>query len=296
MDDKNLSIGGAVCFWRLAKSTNRAEVKAGLEHLNVGEYVPEPRSPLACLRAVLPGVYPAPKGRKHTVRPIKNGKSKGFAVIQEKPDDTHAGSAWGEVVATAKLTTEAGDDDRFALELDPRDLDNRSRVRQSMADASEWLTNTSVGTALVKLVEEHCDGVALRPSGGVYWIREDRLDEWTRIADVFESASVEGKEAAPNAIYVLRVMADEQMVRAVGDALTSEVSLEVAGIEADIAASDLGEQACMTRLRKTATLEAKVKRYENAFASPLSELRDAVQRTAVAVSQATMQASASAIA
>ena len=295
MDDKNLSIGGAVCFWRLAKSTNRAEVKAGLEHLNVGEYVPEPRSPLACLRAVLPGVYPAPKGRKHTVRPIKNGKSKGFAIVQEKPDDTHAGSAWGEVVATAKLLEQEG-----KLEIDPYDWDTRDRVMTGMQGAAEWLTNTSVGTALVKLVEEHCDGVALRPSGGVYWIREDRLDEWTRIADVFESASAkgdsDGKDVAPNAIYVLRVMADEQMVRAVGDALTSEVSLEVAGIEADIAASDLGEQACITRLRKTAALESKVKRYESAFAFPLSELRDAVQRTSVAVAQATMQASASAIA
>ena len=297
MTDSKLSIGGAVCFWRLAKSTNRGEVKAGLEGLGVGEYVPEPRSPLACLRAVLPEVYPAPKGCKHTVRPIKNGKTKGFAVVKEKPDDTHAGEAWGEVVATAKIDEK---ENELGLELDPWNHDNRYRVLEGMEGAAGWLTNASVGTALVNLVEKHCDGVALRPSGGVYWIREDRLDEWTRIADVFESASAkgdsDGKEATPNAIYVLRVMADEQMVRAVGDALTSEVSYEVASIEADVAGGNLGGEACITRLRKTATLEAKVKRYERAFASPLTELQEAVRRAGVAVAQATLQASASAFA
>ena len=295
MVDDRLQIGGAVVFWRLAKSTNREEVKAGLRNLALEQYTPEPRSPLACLRAVLPDVYPAEKQTRQTVRPIKaNGSAKGFAVVKERPEEARAGDAWGEVVATATL------DDKQSLRLDPDNEYRRERVRTGMQSAAEGLTSASVGSALVKLVEEHCDGVALRPSGGVYWVREDRLDEWTRIADVFERASAqgdsEGKPARPNAIYVLKVLADEQMVRAVGDALTTEVAVELAQIEEDVADGDLKEQACLSRLKRVGALESKVKRYETAFASPLDTLRDAVQRASVAVAQATLQASASAIA
>ena len=169
-----------------------------------------------------------------------------------------------------------------------------------MESAAQWLTSASVGSALVKLVEEHCDGVALRPSGGVYWVREDRLDEWSQIADVFERASAQGDQdgnpASPNAIYVLKVLADEQMVRAVGDALTAEIAAELAQIEQDVANGDLKEQACVSRLKRVGALESKVKRYEAAFASPLTVLHGAVERASVAVAQATLQTSASTIA
>jgi hypothetical protein len=296
MVEDRVRIGGAVVFWRLAKSTNREEVMAGLRGLALEKYTPEPRSPLACLRAVLPDVYPAvSRDAKHSTRPIKNGKTKGFAVVRERPNEAHhAGEAWGEVVATAAL------DDKAILWLDPDDWDKRERIREGMQSAAEWLTSASVAPALVKLVEEHCDGVALRPSGGVYWVREDRLEEWTRIADVFERASAQadkdGNPGSPNAIYVLKVLADEQMVRAVGDALTAEIAAELAQIEQDVANGDLKEQACVSRLKRVGALESKVKRYEAAFASPLTMLHEAVERASVAVAQATLQTSASAIA
>ena len=289
MTDDRLSIGGAVVFWRLAKSTNRALVDAGLTRLCLEQFTPEARSPLACLRAALPDVYPAEKGHKQAVRPIKNGVGKGFAVVEENPEDTHAGDAWGTVRATALLQ------ENGVVRLDPPSWECEERLKAGMADAAEWLTAASVGSALVKLVE-WCDGVALRPSGGVYWVRDDRLPEWERITEVFEQASAEkdkdGKDQPPNAVYVMRVVADAKMVRAVGDALTSEVEQELAAIEADIADSDLKEQACLTRLRKTGQLESKVKRYETAFDAPLTRLREAVSRTSVAVAQATLQASA----
>ena len=295
MVEDRVQIGGAVVFWRLAKSTNREEVMAGLRGLGLEHYTPEPRSPLACLRAVLPDVFPPGKGEKHNVRPVKNGKTKGFAVVKEKPEDARPGDAWGEVVATAKLYEETG-----ALGLAPHDDANYVAIVEGMESAAKWLTSASGASALVKLVEEHCDGVALRPSGGVYWVREDRLEEWTRIADVFERASAQsdkdGNPASPNAIYVLKVLADEQMVRAVGDALTAEVAAELAQIEQDVANGDLKEQACVSRLKRVGALESKVKRYEAAFASPLTMLHEAVERASVAVAQATLQTSASAIA
>ena len=61
---QKLTVGGAVTYWRLAKSTNRAALADGLRPLGLDRYTPEPRSPLACLRAALQSVYPAPKARR----------------------------------------------------------------------------------------------------------------------------------------------------------------------------------------------------------------------------------------
>jgi len=294
MTNDRLSIGGAVVFWRLAKSTNRAQVQDGLNNLYLDEFTPEPRSPLACLRAAIPDVYPVEKGHKQATRPIKNGVGKGFAVVKEDPENAHAGDAWGTVRATAIL-----EDETKAVKLDPFDHEKRDALKAGMAGAAEWLTAASVGTALVKLVE-WVDGVALRPSGGVYWVREDRLEEWERIAHVFEQASAEkdreGNEQPPNAVYVMRVVADEAMVRAVGDALTADIEAELATIEQDIASGELREQACINRLKRTVNLEKRVKRYETAFDAPLTRLREACKRARVATAQATLESTAAGVA
>jgi hypothetical protein len=182
------------------------------------------------------------------------------------------------------------------VDVDPYDGERRRDIASRMSGAAGWLTNTSVASSLVKLVEEHCDGVVLRQSGGVYWVREDRLDEWTQIADVFEMASAkgdkEGEEVAPNAIYALKVVGDEQMVRAVGDCLTDDVLGELTRIESEVADGNLKEGACLSRLRNVGAFEAKVKRYEDAFSTPLNTLQDAVRRASTAVAQATILASA----
>lgn len=290
MTDDRLQVGGAVVFWRMARQTHRQEIRDGLDSLGLADHAPDQRSPLACLKDALGEVYEE-KGTRQVVRPIKNGKTKGFAVVVEKPDEVaRAGDAWGEVKATAILDEEDG-----RLSLDPADYDKRVAIQEGMARAAEWVGASACGAALVKLVEDYCDGVSLKPNGGVYWVREDRLDEWACIAEVFEKARTDNEDK-PNAVYVMRVVADEQMARAVGDALTAEIEAELASIEADIADGNLQEQACINRLRKTGSLEAKVKRYEAAFALPLTALREAIDRAAVAAAQAAVQSVAGAVA
>jgi hypothetical protein len=290
MTQDKLPIGGAVVFWRMARQTHRQEVRDGLARLGLAEYAPEPRAPLACLKDALAQVY-SEKQTRQVIRPIKNGKTKGFAVVVEKPDEVaHAGDAWGEVRAAAILGEEDG-----KLSLDPPDYDKRIAIQDAMAQAAQWVGASACGAALVKLAEDYCDGVSLKPNGGVYWVREDRLDEWACIAEVFEKAHTDNQDK-PNAVYVMRVVADEQMAHAVGDALTAEIEAELASIEADISEGNLQEQACINRLRKTGSLEAKVKRYEAAFDASLAQLRQAIDRAAVAVAQAAVQSAAGAIA
>ena len=294
MNDGRLSIGGAVSMFRIAKSTSLAEVKGKLENLDLGKYTPEPRSEQSCLKAALGDVYRPedPKAEKYVLRPIKNGV-KGFAVVCERPgDEKSAGDDWGEVVATV------GFDSEDNLTMDPFHSEKRDAIRGGMDGARKWLTAASVGKALVELAEHVCHAVSLRPTGGVYWVLDSYLPQWEEIARVFETSCAHkderGKDATPTSVYVLRVVADEQMVRAVGDALTSEVEQALANIEVDIREAELKEQACLSRLRRVGELSDKVKRYEESFKRPLTSLADAVQRSATAVAQATIQASAAA--
>jgi hypothetical protein len=126
--------------------------------------------------------------------------------------------------------------------------------------------------------------------GGVYWLNDSELADWTRIAGVFETASRPGQTSTT--VYSLRVVADEEMVRAVGDSLTAEVEAAIAQMEAELALGNLQERACLTRLKQAGRLNEKVQRYEQAFDSPLTKLREACQRAASAAAMAALQASA----
>ena len=296
MNVQNLSVGGAVTLWRAAKSTNRKQVEEGLNELGLKDLIPEARSLMSCLRAVLDDVYqPADKEERIVIRPIPEG----FAVVAERPKEKHyAGSDWGRIMATVLL-----DETDFSITLDPFDQDKANAIANQMRNVHEWLTAGSVGKALVNLVE-YLSGVGLRPNGGAYWINDDRLDEWGKIGDVFERASAKedetGKPANPNAVYVLRVVADEQMVRAVGDALTTEIESAVAEIEAEITdatqnGQSLSERVADARLARVGKLLAKVRRYETAFDRPLQKLTDHVNRVGIAVAQATMLRAASGV-
>jgi hypothetical protein len=293
MDASRLSVGGAVVMWRLAKSTNRPAIAEGLEPLGLKNYTPEPRTPLSCLRAALGDAYqPDDKETKHVIRPHQNSVP-GFAVVAERPKDhITPGDDYGKVVAIAGLR-EDGD-----LMLKPWSPDKEAVIGISMQRARDWLPAASVGKSLTSIIVDHFRGVALRPTGGVYWLNDWALDEWARVADLFEAASArkdsEGKDVEPNKIYVLRVVADEQMVRAVGDALTSEVELELANIEAELAAGDLKPTVCLRRAERVGKIDEKVRRYAEAFGVPMTKLTEATAAVAGHAAMAALQSSAAA--
>lgn len=294
MDTRQLRVGGAVCLWRIAKSTSLRKVKDGLDGLGLAEFTPEPRTPLSCLRAVLDDVYvPSSKEERYVIRPVKNGIT-GFAVVSERPKEhTDPGDDWGTVIATAGLKDDGG------LVLEPYDIDKYQAIEAGMRGAAEWLTAAAVGKCLVGIIE-HMGGVCLRGNGGVYWLNDDALDTWVRVGDLFEYASAHqdetGADVEPSRVYVLRVVADEQMVRAVGDALAVEVEAELSKIEEELAEPDLTPAVCVRRMDKADRIEQKVRRYERAFHEPLTKLVEAVQKASANAAMAALKASAAQVA
>lgn len=282
MDDKRIQVGGAVIFWRLSKGTKASDVHRGLSALGLEKFCPEPRTPGSCLRAALEDAFPAPKDEKRAIRPIENG----FAVVADDSRAADPGDPWGRVIAKATLVNDR-------VELMPYDSDKLDQIRDSMCSVAEWFTAASAGKSLVKLIEHH-GGVPLRPNGAIYWLNQEHLNIWSQVAGVFEGAggrNAETKEAETK-VYMLRVVADEQMVSAVGDALTAEIEAACQMIEEELADGNLGTQACQNRIMRAGDLLKKVRRYEQAFGKPMQVLTEAIERAGTSLAMATLQQSA----
>lgn len=285
MTDQKLQIGGLMAYWKLSPKTSLAQLADGLERLGYKDLIPEVPSVLSRLRRALAELFvPPDKDHRYVVRPIKN-EHPGFAVVSEAPKEhAHAGDDWGKVVATATLLNE----DTGEFDLDPLDYEKRRGIQEYMDDAAHYLSNDSVVSILTTIIEK-LEGTTMRDGGGLYWLFDSEYDEWKRVGNLVEAASA---EPGKNRVYAPRLVADEEMVKAVGDSLTLEVEQAVAKIEAEVQGGDLKEQACLRRMVQAGNLGEKVKRYEAAFGEPLERLREACQRAVAAAAMATLQVSA----
>lgn len=284
MVSDRIPIGGSMILWTIAPQSSLEVLANGLRALGKEQFTPEPRTPLACLKSALGEVYkPVEKGEKYTVDRANNGQP-GFVVAVSRPkDEIHPEDTWSRVVVVAKLNEETGE-----VTLDPPDYDKRREVRERMAEAAKWVTAAAVAKVLTDVIES-LHGVAIRPTGGVYWLNESEMEEFGEVARLVESVAGGDKETK---VFTPHVVADDEMVRMVGVYLTEEVEAAVAKLERELAAGDLKEQGCLSRLREAGKLSEKVQRYEVSFNEPLVKLQEACQRAASAAAMAALQASA----
>ncbi len=295
MIESAMQMGGIVSMWQACQSTDRSAIETGLTNMGLEDHVPEARTPMACLKAAISDVYTPPdKETKYIIRNHKNGNP-GFAVVAEKPgEDKSSGDDWGRVVAVVSLDEKTGD-----LKLDPYSWDAEQKLKAGMAGAAKWLTAAAVGKSLSGLVE-YLGGIPLREAGGVYWLNASAMETWKDIGNVFEQASAktdgEGMEAKPTAVYVLKVLADEDMIRTVGDMLAASVESQISQIEYEVNNGELQEQACLNRIVRCGGLAKQVQSYADTAGPIVDRLRAAIDKTAVLTAQATVKAAACAYA
>ena len=135
MKQSELQIGGYEVLWRAPAHILLDDVASGLRALEMEKFIPEGRTPLECLRAVLLDAYhPADKDEKYILRPFKNGLQ-GYSVVCEKPrDDLKPGDMQGQVKAIA------GFDEDDELQVKPWDYDKRVHIRNLIREEARWLT------------------------------------------------------------------------------------------------------------------------------------------------------------
>jgi hypothetical protein len=268
MVESHLAVGGAVTFWSLADWSDRPRLRDEFRDLGLGAFVPDPRPASACLRDALEEVLGGPRV---LVRPL--AARDGFAVVRE--DRGVAANAY-ETVLTAAVRDGRGPT------FEPPSAD-ASRVEGAYDRQLGRVPAAQLSAALVKVVES-LGGTRLRPGGAVYWVPAGRLDAWAAAGRAAERAA----DGRPSAVYVLRHRLDADAVRAVRDAVVTEVETEAERICHEVAAGDLGGRALETRKRQAADLREKVLLYEDVLSMGLAGLHRAVDRADQAAATAAL--------
>ncbi|MEZ6139191.1 MAG: DUF6744 family protein [Zavarzinella sp.] len=256
MIENHLDIGGGVVFWMLTDDTRRERLQDGLARLGLEKFLPEARPDTSILRDALDEQL---GGSRVLIRPLAH--KDGFAVVRED-----RGEEQNEYRTELVARMVGG-----ALDLQPWD-DRAAAIQESMHAHACRIPAVQVSQMLVKMVE-HLGGTRLRPSGAVYWIPGNRLDEWMKIVQAVEQAS-----DRPAAVYLLRHQLDTEAVRAVRDAVINEIEANTSRISADVLSGDLGTRALETRQQQIESLREKVLLYEDILNIGLTQLHQAIDK------------------
>ena len=268
MVESRLDVGGAVTFWSLADWSHRPRLEAAFAQAGLGAFLPDPRPSPACLRDALEDVLGGPRV---LVRPL--AARDGFAVVRE---DRGVDANRYAILMTASVR------EGHAPAFDPWTPD-ADRALEAYRRQIGRVPAGQLSAALVRVVES-LGGTRLRPGGAVYWVPGPRLGEWEEAGRAAEAAA----DAGRSAVYVLRHRLDADAVRAVRDAVVTEVRAEAARIRQEVAGGELGGRALETRKKQAADLRQKVLLYEDLLSLGLAGLHDAVDQADQAAATAAL--------
>lgn len=254
METITRSLGtGYVTYWSLSEHTNRDRLMAAWKALDLEEFVPEPRKPVACLKAALEDTF---GGSQVLIRPLAS--KTGFVVVKEERGSEDNGY---KTLFTAKAVGEEPTFTNFT--------EDTTKVLEAYRRHFGRLTNEQVGGALVKLMN-HLGGTRLRPTGGIYWVNSNRADEWRAAARGIQEAAEGGASQA----YFIEHELNADAIVAVKDAIVREITNETRRLRDEITSGELGTQAIETRKSEAAALKAKVIAYEGILAVTLDHLKE----------------------
>jgi len=210
---------GAVTWWRLQGDVDYATLeRVWVEAGFAVEDLPSPTSDSVALRRALERY----RDSKTLVRPHPTG---GFSVVDELYDEeseeldyTTRFTAWIDYEAQSLL---------FDREVDDEIADaivaafEEQRGRLSASDLSSWMVRRARALS----------AVALRDTGGIYFIPEPTAPTWSAFADVVAQVSA-------SRVYELPALKTERAVEALLEAVIAEAAEETRKLEEALDAAD----------------------------------------------------------
>lgn len=259
---------GALTYWTLSGDLDPSALAEGWEDAGLEESrLPSPPSAAAALaRAVR-----EQQSRHRLVRKTRDG----FAIVAEK---------------VAGNDLDYGVELRVSLDVAGRVVgEPASHIGVKEVDAAygrhlEICTAEDIGGWLCRLVREH-DGVALRDTGGFYYVPPAKLEAWRQATRLLSAVS-------RHKVYLVPAMRSEDAVEAILAAVQAEAEAEAAAVEKELEGDSLGERALSTREGRLQEVEAKVGRYEALLGVTLDRFRGRLKVLQAGVSAAMLRAMA----
>lgn len=260
-DGKN---AGLVTWWRLSGTINydaltEAWASAGLD---AGE-LPDPPSDSEALKRAIIDM----RGPHTLIRQLPNVM--GFAVVDESFDDGDP-----EYEMRFKLWL---DYDALEMRFDPAvDAEQVREINERFATARRELVASDLSSWLVRRVWK-ASAVALRDTGGIYFVPETQARAWEEFADVFHKVGA-------SRVHVIPAMKSERAVEAVMAAVIAETEAEVAAVLKRIENGELGGRALKTQAAKCDAMADKLRTYEQLLGVRMGDMQRLVQEADARVS------------
>jgi hypothetical protein len=252
---------GTIALWETSSDFSLQKVIDAFAAIGYGKAAPNPRTSLAALKAGMQTLFGRATGQR--LAPLGTG----YAVLTEEVDEVTK-----RVTTTQGLTCWLEKNTSTGREvLCLSDERQREDVEAARQQAATEVDGATVSNALVGACES-LGGVAMRSSGGVYWMPESATGRWETLAKGIEAASAGSRARC----YSVRTSGDPESVRAIADAFTREADALVTAVEAEVADGASGKVA-LARAAKMADLFALAEQYEQTLGTALAAVKARVE-------------------
>ena len=270
MIEKTTKIAGAVTYWTLAEWTDVNNIGSAFTILGLNKFSPQPPTPLVACKRALVEVF----GDRNTlVRPLGDDK---YAVVREKRVEGD------DLDYDVEFKVQATKNDQPLV--DPAGHPGALPFQEAYTQFRSKVPSGAVGSALAQLAR-HLGGVRLRESGGVFWLPEDSLETWRKLANACASASVQGSTL----VYVLRTAIDDSAVKAVHDAITKDIQDSAKEIR-EKSRDQTNVKALERRKDEANALNQRIAAFEAILGHSLDTLRDQAKQAEREAAMAVMAA------
>lgn len=254
---------GSITWWRLSGTLNydaleEAWLAAGLEP---GELPSPPSDADALKRALMPL-----RGPRTLLRTLPQGA--GFAVVDESFVDND-GDVDPEYTVRFKTWI---DYDALELRFEPElDVEQVQAIADRFAAARRELDATDLSSWLVRRVNKH-DSVALRDTGGIYFVPEHRAKDWSAFADVMHKVSA-------SRVHEIPALRSDRAVEAVMAAVIADAEASIAALTKRIESSDITERGLRSQAARCGQIADKLRTYEELLGVRMNDMRKVVEET-----------------
>lgn len=255
---------GAIIYWRLggnvqATRLRNAWIAAGLDE----DLLPPKPDALAALKRVLKSIETDEIRVDSVERDTTHGK-RGLAVLKKNKMST--GHAMWVTQWQALLDT----DDQLAfvtVDGEEFDADIAELISAQYAQERGILPHTAMSVWMVSLIEK-CNAVALRDSGGIYFVPKWHLPRWRSFVNVVKTVS----KTKP---FEIPAMSSESAAEAVLDALTQDCDTFINKVEGEL--GNVGVRALQTRENLLKTMANKLEAYTDIIGGKVTGLRSKLE-------------------
>jgi len=255
IDSKNEDLAGAIVYWRLSGEVNGDFLNTALQAsgLDDADLVNLPTPRRALRRALLDLCGP-----DTFMRTGKFGDG-GFYLVRQLSGEGDGPSF--EIGLRATLPTTGVP--KFEADEEHGAQWDTAAILKNYWHHIDHVDTTDVSSWLIKQMSR-CDGIAMRDTGGVYFIPRHQIDEWRRRADALHAHTA-------CKVYMVPAMNSEEALDAILQALIDECDSFTNALQEAIVADELGPRALESKSAAAKDMLEKLSRYEELLGSVASK-------------------------